>query len=738
MKDRETHPLPKYGFRNGGDQPEPGSVKLPKGRINTEGIRAESYDASTNMLEVEWSRGARVLINTWEGPAFEELDMSPEAVDMSRLQTGRAPVLDNHNRWGKTGESQVGVIESARLANGVGSAVIRLSKRDSLKEFVQDVADGIIQNVSVGYKRIEVRQMDDDEETGYPVYRVTKWQPNEISFTPVGADIDSAVRGEESDLTEIKLINKQQKKKGNKMKLTAEEQRRLGVLLAKRNLTDDEETELNGLKNRAEKDGLDLEALEAEAARSDEENPAKVPVASQAKRTENGISESEAQRIATEAIRSEQQRSRDIRDAVRSAGLDDEFADTLIDENKDINAARAEILKKFSEGDPHKGSRNAGHLGAGGAGSDFKATAVEGLRLRSDSRYESELAKTDDGKKIMDNARGIRSMTLVELARESLHRLGVGTRTMDKMELVGRAITQTGSDFPVILQGVIHKTLLAAYTNVDDTWARFCATGEVSDFRKHKRIRPGSFNRLSKITESGEYKNMTIPDGEQEEVSADTFGNTINISRKAIINDDLNFFVTVAQMLGRAAYRSIELDVYALLALNSNTGPTLVDGNPLFHADHSNITAPSAVTVDGVDAARVLMAKQKDVSGNDFIGLRPSIWLGPIEIGGNARVVNNSTYDPDAANKLQRANKVANIFSDIVDTAQLTDVDRWYTFADPAVEPVIEVSFLNGNRTPFMEQDEPFNVDGMQWKIRHDYGVGAVGYRGVTMTPSEA
>jgi len=30
-----------------------------------------------------------------------------------------------------------------------------------------------------------------------------------------------------------------------------------------------------------------------------------------------------------------------------------------------------------------------------------------------------------------------------------------------------------------------------------------------------------------------------------------------------------------------------------------------------------------------------------------------------------------------------------------------------------------------------MEVEEAFNVDGMQWKIRHDYGVGAIGFRGV-------
>ncbi len=52
-------------------------------------------------------------------------------------------------------------------------------------------------------------------------------------------------------------------------------------------------------------------------------------------------------------------------------------------------------------------------------------------------------------------------------------------------------------------------------------------------------------------------------------------------------------------------------------------------------------------------------------------------------------------------------------------------------FADPSVEPVIEVSFLNGVQAPFMESQQGFTVDGTKWKIRLDYGVGAVGFRGV-------
>jgi hypothetical protein len=64
-----------------------------------------------------------------------------------------------------------------------------------------------------------------------------------------------------------------------------------------------------------------------------------------------------------------------------------------------------------------------------------------------------------------------------------------------------------------------------------------------------------------------------------------------------------------------------------------------------------------------------------------------------------------------------------------VDTPRLSGTRR-YLFADPNIAPVLEVAFLNGVQTPYMESEETFDVDGMRWKIRHDYGVAAIDWQG--------
>ena len=318
---------------------------------------------------------------------------------------------------------------------------------------------------------------------------------------------------------------------------------------------------------------------------------------------------------------------------------------------------------------------------------------------------------------------------LLDTARASLQRAGVSVSGMTPMEVVAAAFTQGTSDFPLLLENAMHKTLQAAYATAALTWNRFCATGSVSDFRAHNRYRTGSFGSLDAVNELGEFVNKSIPDGEKASITAGTKGNIINLSRTAIINDDLGAFVGLSNMLGRAAARTVEADVYALLALNSGAGPTMGDGKALFHADHGNITTGAAITMAALDLDRVAMASQKDVSGNDYLDLRPAVLLVPIGLGGTARSINDAQYDPDTANKLQKPNIVNGLFRDIVDTPRMTGTRR-YLFADPSEAPVLEVAFLDGNQNPYLELQNGFDVDGARYKVRLDYGVAAVDYRG--------
>ena len=405
------------------------------------------------------------------------------------------------------------------------------------------------------------------------------------------------------------------------------------------------------------------------------------------------------------------------------AGVADLQTEVLADPALTVEQIQARLLKKVSEGaEPANPAAAAVRVSTLSDETDKRRLAMsQSIIVRAG--YGAPEVRAQIG------ANPFRGHKLMDVARACLQQAGVRTEGMMPLEVVAAAFTQSTSDFPVILENTMHKVLQAAYVRAALTWRRFCAVGSVSDFRAHNRYRVGSIGTLDSKTELGEFKNKSIPDGEKSTITAGTKGNIINISREAVINDDLGAFVGLANSLGQASARTIEVAVYALLAENAGLGPTMLDGDTLFHANHGNITTGAAIAMAALDADRVAMASQLDVGGNDYLDLRPAVLLVPIGLGGTARSINEAQYDPDTANKLQKPNIVNGLFRDIVDSPRLSGTRR-YLFADPSEAPVLEVAFLDGQEEPWLEQEMGFTVDGSRYKARLDFGTAAIDYRG--------
>lgn len=146
--------------------------------------RALAVDLSTIDKEnrtVEVAVSSEYPVRRWFG--MEVLDHSEAAVDMTRLRAG-APFLVQHNSW----SGQVGVVERAWLDESDRRlrAVIRFSRSAQAEEIWLDVVDNIRRNISVGY--IPVEMVLERSESGLDHYRVTRWEPYEVSSVSVPAD----------------------------------------------------------------------------------------------------------------------------------------------------------------------------------------------------------------------------------------------------------------------------------------------------------------------------------------------------------------------------------------------------------------------------------------------------------------------------------------------------------------------------------------------------------------------
>lgn len=423
--------------------------------------------------------------------------------------------------------------------------------------------------------------------------------------------------------------------------------------------------------------------------------------------------------IRAKAVEEERQRVADIQHAVRAASLDDAFAQKLITENVSADMARKMALDQMIERAKATPTHTS-HIVMGADESDLKRdAAVNSILARGGFLKSSERIE-----KLKGNPYA--GLSLRELARDSLERGGERTHGLSDNEIVKRAITSSTSDFPIILDHTTNSVLLSAYTEAAHTWKMIAKTGSVTDFRKWNRIRTAELSSLDEVGENGEYRYKKLSDGEIESLQIGTYGNIITLSRQMIVNDDLGAWLDITAGLGKAAALTIENSVYTYLLSN----PVMSDGKTLFHADHGNlISTGSAISVDSLDTARVGMAKQKSVGGKEFLDIRPDILLCPTSMGGDARVVVGSEFDPDTPNKLQRKNKSYNVVSQIVDTPRLTG-NAWYMLANPNDTPTLEVAFLDGNEEPFLDSEEGFTTDGIKQKVRLDFGVGVVDYRG--------
>ncbi len=123
-------------------------------------------------------------VERWFG--VEILDHSPGSVRLGRLKSG-GPILDTH------GGDQIAVVESAEIGpDKKGRARIRFGKSNRAEEIFQDVIDDIRRNVSVGY-RVFKMVLEEEKKGELPVYRAVDWEPLEISFQPVPADVSVGV-----------------------------------------------------------------------------------------------------------------------------------------------------------------------------------------------------------------------------------------------------------------------------------------------------------------------------------------------------------------------------------------------------------------------------------------------------------------------------------------------------------------------------------------------------------------
>lgn len=172
-------------------------------------LRAEFQPQTINKekrtIELVWSTGATVRRGGFfTDPFDEELSMESANIRLDRLNRG-APLLNSHSQYDLS--NVMGVVERAWIENGVGKATVRFSQRDDVGTIFKDVEDGVIRNVSVGYRVYKYQDVTKDDSR-IKTFRAVDWEPFEISLVPIPADAGAQVRSNpEKNTVEIEMRN---------------------------------------------------------------------------------------------------------------------------------------------------------------------------------------------------------------------------------------------------------------------------------------------------------------------------------------------------------------------------------------------------------------------------------------------------------------------------------------------------------------------------------------------------
>jgi hypothetical protein len=588
-------------------------------------LAATSWNPDERTLEVTFSTGAAVDRYDARGLYSERLSLEQDWAAFIG-----SPVLNSHRRGDLT--DVLGSVQKAWTVGGnrEARAVIRLSRRADVEPIVQDILDGHLRGVSVGYI---VHDWKETTEEGRRVKTATRWTPVELSIVPIPADRQATIRGETMTVP----------------------------------------------------------------AQPESTAPATPPAAAVPTPTAS------ADRAAVNS---------EIRGIANVAGLDQGWVDGQIDANATTEAARAAAFDAMRARSAPTGTVRNTTISVGVDHTD--------PTVRAAAIGEALYTRATPGHTPSEAARSYVGLTMPEIARDCLRTRGIHTTGLAPAAVIERALTT--SDFPLILGDAVGRTLREGYRAANPAVRQLGRQTTNRDFRTKYRLQLSEAPALQRVTEGGEYTYGGLAEA-KESYRIDTFGKIISISRQSIVNDDLGAFADLSRRMGRAAAAFEAQFLVDLLTSTAGVGPTMNDGNALFHATHGNV-GTADIDVTSLSAARLAMRRQKGLIAEP-IAVTPKFLLVPPDKETRAEQLLASL----AAADVDDVNPFTAKLTLIVEP-RLTDTGRWYISADPAEIDGLEYAYLEGEPGPQIETQAGFDIDGVKTKVRLDFGAGFVDWRG--------
>ena len=425
----------------------------------------------------------------------------------------------------------------------------------------------------------------------------------------------------------------------------------------------------------------------------------------------------------TDNTETERQRCTEIYTLCREFDID---AQEFIQQGKTIDEVRTIILNDL------KRSRTplTSHVVVVADEEDkYRAAARDGLLLRMGETIEKPAPGADS----------FRGMSLHQLMADCAMRCGVrDAHRLSPDELWREMAVQSRdqfadtSSFVSIINSTLYATIAKAYATAPTTYQYWTSTGSNPDFKKMTRYRLAATGEMQEIPENGEFKTVGGKD-EGVETGLKTYGKKFGFSRQTIINDDLGTVSRLITAQVRSNQRFNNQKCYEALTKNAK----IYDGKNLFDASHHNLFTGAEPSIASFNEMIVAMSQQKDIDNKGVLNIKPRFVLAPVALGMAIRQILESTADPNGANS-GVVNPMRGAFQLITDAQlDIANPEGYYAVADPNDVDTIEVTYLNGKRTPTLESRASWDTLGIEYRMFHDFGINIIDYRGMSYNPGK-
>jgi hypothetical protein len=454
------------------------------------------------------------------------------------------------------------------------------------------------------------------------------------------------------------------------------------------------------------------------------------------------------------ALRIDAKRRHEIQSICQVHKIERSFADQLCDSGVDLNTAREKVLARMATRPVGQSTDRVNMTES--ADDKMFAAMRDGLVVRT---FRQGGIRGQASAKLAAGHEDFVNMKLGRVAEMYAEKLGCDVRRMAPKDIalvamghpgtlnryrVQRDAYHTTGSFSNLLLDAANKTLLAGYEEAPFTWSMWARdAGTTADFKNLNRIRFSEMGTPEMVPEGKEYPDAPMSDA-RETYKVNKYGNMFTITWETVVNDDLDAISRIPAMQGAACRRLQNQAVYGVLTGN----PVMADTGALFNTTaqtsaggHANLTTGAGTpTVSTLNTAYVSMMTKKGLRSDVILNIQPAFLIVPAALGATALQLVGSIADPSVGGSVAGNSNTKNIYGPNGDRPlkviiePLLDANSstaWYLAANNSQVDTVEITFLEGEQSPVLENEWDFDKDVYKYKVRQTFGVAPIDYRGL-------